>query len=124
MNPNQIKSPIKPFTASQADTERIAGTHTAYIQETPAKVITFGETDNYISVLFGARFLGVIYKEVDGYFVFKSNLTGFWESYALKLIATKLDQLNEKWDKQVKSLTDLSLVKPSYVAFCKKHPIL
>lgn len=49
-------------------------------------------------------FLGNVYREVDGYYVFwPKNQGGFWESHHMRLIADFLDELNKAWDDEVKS---------------------
>src|SRR5271166_1131228 len=45
-----------------------------------------------------------IYMENDGYYVYwpKEN-NGFWESWALRIVADLLDEMNAEWDKQVQA---------------------
>ena len=53
--------------------------------------------------------IGHAYVEVDGYygFVFKEGSAGFWDANVLRMIAERLDELNEEWDKKVtKDLRD------------------
>ena len=39
----------------------------------------------------------------DGYYGYYPNeLSGYWSSYALRLVADELDQINKEWDEQVK----------------------
>lgn len=46
--------------------------------------------------------LGIIYMEVDGYFVFQPEEgSGFWNEYSLTLIVDKLKELNKDWDKHL-----------------------
>ena len=40
--------------------------------------------------------------DVDGYFYFWPELRGgAWEAWIMKLIADKLDKINEKWDNEI-----------------------
>jgi len=42
--------------------------------------------------------LGLIYKEVDGFYVFNvRNNNGFWDAYIMRLIADKLDEMNKDY---------------------------
>jgi hypothetical protein len=54
----------------------------------------------------GVRF-GCFSKEVDGYFYFKCDWAmsqGCFPSQFLRSLANRLDELNEEWDKEVKSI--------------------
>lgn len=52
---------------------------------------------------FNQKYLGIVAVQDDGYFQFFSNEpSGYWSSYALRLIADKLDEMNKEWDEQVK----------------------
>lgn len=54
--------------------------------------------------------IGTAYIEVDGSYVFLSASQGFWSSYIMKMIAERLDELNEDCDLQLKKdLRDGSL---------------
>jgi hypothetical protein len=44
-------------------------------------------------------YLGYAYPEIDGVYVFVfESITGCWNSYVLKMIAERLDELNKEWD--------------------------
>lgn len=51
------------------------------------------------------KFLGVMIKDVDGYYYFEMDKAGggLWSSYGLKLISKAIDLLNKDWDKKVNS---------------------
>lgn len=52
---------------------------------------------------FNQKYLGIVAVQDDGYYGFLSNEpSGYWSSYALRLIADKLDEMNKEWDEQVK----------------------
>jgi hypothetical protein len=46
---------------------------------------------------------GQVYREIDGYYVFDPKPQGFFEAGDLRLVADKLDSLNQKWDCQVQA---------------------
>jgi hypothetical protein len=49
--------------------------------------------------------LGLLIKDIDGYFYFFSNETsggGSWPEHLLRTIADKLNELNKDWDKEVR----------------------
>jgi hypothetical protein len=46
--------------------------------------------------------LGRIYREIDGYYVFVTWVSGYWESPLLRAIADKLDEMNAEWDEEVR----------------------
>ena len=54
-------------------------------------------------IYFNQKYLGIVVVQDDGYFGFLSNEpSGYWSSYALRLIADKLDELNKEWDEYIK----------------------
>ena len=54
-------------------------------------------------IYFNQKYLGIVVVQDDGYFGFYTNEpSGYWSSYALRLIADKLDEMNKEWDEQVK----------------------
>ena len=70
-------------------------------------ILTVGETDSgglrFIYVGNSDRDIGYIYMEVDGYWVFMPKTgQGHWDSYSLRAIADKLDELNKPWDDKIK----------------------
>ncbi len=59
--------------------------------------------DGVYGVYFNQKCIGRFTIQDDGYFGFYTNEpSGYWSSYALRLIADKLDELNKEWDEQVK----------------------
>lgn len=47
--------------------------------------------------------IGTAYVEADGFYVFlPASGHGFWSSHIMKMIAERLDELNEDWDSQIK----------------------
>lgn len=54
-------------------------------------------------VYFNTVYLGSFERDVDGYFHFWMNKinNGSWDSYSLKLIANKLDQINKRWNDNI-----------------------
>lgn len=59
--------------------------------------------DGVYLVYFNKKKLGEFVVQDDGFFGFyTSEPSGYWSSYALRLIADKLDELNKEWDDQVK----------------------
>lgn len=48
-------------------------------------------------------YLGYVYKEVDGFytFVFCDGNHGTWNSYVLRTIADKMDELNKEWQNNI-----------------------
>lgn len=67
-------------------------------------IIKFTKQDNdvYKLTFYTGIEMGEFYKEIDGYYVYwPIQRNGFWESYVLRIIADKLDELNEPYDKEV-----------------------
>lgn len=59
--------------------------------------------DGVYLVYFNKKKLGEFIVQDDGFFGFHtSEPSGYWSSYALRLIADKLDEINKEWDDQVK----------------------
>jgi hypothetical protein len=60
--------------------------------------------DGVYTVYFNKKkVIGSFIMQDDGYFGYYPNeLSGYWSSYALILVANELDELNNKWDEQVK----------------------
>jgi hypothetical protein len=54
-------------------------------------------------VYFNTVHLGKIIKDVDGFYYFwiKEGSYGSWNSYSLRLIADKLDQINKRWNNNI-----------------------
>ncbi len=65
--------------------------------------------DGMYVIYFNKKELGSIVSQEDGYYQFipgRSNV-GYWSSYALRLVADKLDEMNKEWDEHIKKhLTD------------------
>ena len=54
-------------------------------------------------VHFNKKRIGTFLIQDDGYYGFYTESdSGYWSSYALRLIADKLDEVNKEWDDQVK----------------------
>ena len=54
-------------------------------------------------VYFSEKRIGTFLIQDDGYYGFYTESdSGYWSSYALRLIADKLDEMNKEWDDQVK----------------------
>jgi hypothetical protein len=54
-------------------------------------------------IYFNQKYLGIVTVQEDGYFgYYSTEPSGYWSSYALRLIADKLDEMNKEWDEQVK----------------------
>jgi hypothetical protein len=46
--------------------------------------------------------LGILYREIDGYFVFGPEPGGgSWSGHVLRDIADKIEELNKPWDQQI-----------------------
>lgn len=46
--------------------------------------------------------LGILYREVDGYFVFQPEPGGgAWSGHVLQAIADKIEELNKPWDLEI-----------------------
>lgn len=46
--------------------------------------------------------LGDVYKEVDGFYVFVPHISGgSWDSWVLRKISDKLDEMNKPWKEQI-----------------------
>ena len=59
--------------------------------------------DGVYVVYFNTKKIGEFTVQDDGFFGFYPNeLSGYWSSYALRLIADKLDELNKEWDEYIK----------------------
>jgi len=52
-------------------------------------------------VYFNTAFLGIIERDVDGFFHFWIDTSGSWSSYSLRLIADKLDRVNKRWNDHI-----------------------
>lgn len=60
--------------------------------------------DNYNVVFYNGVDCGNLIRDVDGYFMyFPKNNGGGLESWSMKLIAEKLDELNKPWDEYVRT---------------------
>jgi len=59
--------------------------------------------DGVYGVYFNQKCIGHFTIQDDGYFGFYTNeRSGYWSSYALRLIADKLDELNKEWNEYIK----------------------
>ena len=59
--------------------------------------------DGVYVVYFNTKKIGEFTVQDDGLFQFYPNEhSGYWSSYALRLIADKLDELNKEWDEHIK----------------------
>ena len=59
--------------------------------------------DGVHAVYFNKKRLGAFVVQDDGYFGFYADEpSGYWSSYALRLIADKLDEMNKTWDDHIK----------------------
>lgn len=58
------------------------------------------------NVMFGDVTLGIMYTEVDGFYVFRctGERYGFWSGMMLRAIADKLDELNAPWQQKIDQL--------------------
>ena len=66
-------------------------------------ITTVNTTPGVYKVYFNQKFLGIFAVQDDGYLQFLTDEpSGYWSSYALRLIADKLDEMNKEWDDQVK----------------------
>ncbi len=55
------------------------------------------------NIYFNQKCIGCFTIQDDGYLGFyPDEPSGYWSSYALRLIADKLDEMNKEWDDQVK----------------------
>ncbi len=85
------------------------------------KIIFYQDGDDHFQVYFDNRvYIGDFYKEVDGYYVFMPDRKGggSWESWTMRAISDKLDELNENWDKEIKRVFS----QPATYAECTKQP--
>ncbi len=46
------------------------------------------------------------YQEVDGFIVWDPGHRGFWESWALRVVADELDRLNAPWEAEIQRYFD------------------
>jgi len=61
------------------------------------------QTNTSYKVLFNTKYLGMAEMDESGFYNFYSNdNSGYWPSYALRLIADKLDELNKEWSDYIK----------------------
>jgi hypothetical protein len=59
--------------------------------------------DGVYAVYFNKKRLGAFVIQDNGYFEFyPDDLKGYWSSYALRLIADKLDEINKIWNDHIK----------------------
>ena len=59
--------------------------------------------DGVYSVYFNKKKLGAFVMQEDDYFGFyPDDLKGYWSSHSLRLIADKLDEVNQAWDEHIK----------------------
>lgn len=66
-------------------------------------ITTVNTTPGVYKVYFNQKFLGIFAVQDDGYLQFLTlEPSGYWSSYALRLIADKLDKMNKEWDDQVR----------------------
>lgn len=60
--------------------------------------------DGSYVVYFNKKVIGNFVIQDDGYFGYYPNeISGYWSSYALRLIANKLDEINKEWDEYIKN---------------------
>lgn len=68
-------------------------------------MLTYKEKGSYgtLNVFYSnGIFMGELYMEVDGFYVYEPVLRGgFWEAYVLREIADKLDELNKPWQQNI-----------------------
>ena len=61
------------------------------------------QSNTSYKVLFNTKYLGMAEMDESGFYNFYSNdNSGYWPSYALRLIADKLDELNKEWSDHIK----------------------
>ena len=62
------------------------------------------EKDKNYHVYFNEKKVGDFDLDIDGYYHFWPNpsLNGSYTSYSLRLISDRLDEVNKKWDNQIK----------------------
>lgn len=62
------------------------------------------QIDGVYTVYFNKRkIIGSFVIQDDGYYGYYPNEpSGYWSSYALRLVADELDQINKEWDEQIK----------------------
>jgi hypothetical protein len=73
-------------------------------KDEPKGIRTEKQSDHSIKFFWeNGVYLGFAYPEVCGYyhFVFEESRGGCWASYALRVIADKVDELNKEWDEKV-----------------------
>jgi len=72
---------------------------------TVKREVEFKELENLeYEVISNGIKLGVLYEEVDGYYIFQSQPTvGFWPSWVMRAISDKADQLNAEWDREMET---------------------
>ena len=59
------------------------------------------ENSSTLDVYVGTQKVGQFYLESDGFWVFNSTGTGYWNEYSLRLIADSLEELNKSWNEQL-----------------------
>lgn len=54
-------------------------------------------------LMFNDVYLGFVYQEVDGFYVFKANMrnNGYWSEHSLREIAEVLTELNKEWNEHI-----------------------
>jgi|688.fasta_scaffold303372_4 hypothetical protein len=59
------------------------------------------ESESNHDVFFNNRYLGYIYVEVDGFWVFNPYGDGYWSEFTLRMIADKLEELNKSHNEKI-----------------------
>lgn len=62
-----------------------------------------GQKGTPYEVLFGTKYVGDVYIEVDGYYVFVPDGSGFMDEYFLYTMFDLLKTLNKPWDTKIQN---------------------
>ncbi len=57
------------------------------------------------------------YQEVDGFWVWDPGHRGYWEAYALRIVADEMDRLNAPWAAEINRYFDDGGVQAAEVEF-------
>jgi hypothetical protein len=69
----------------------------------PKQLVTYREVDDTLHAFYeNGVGLGVLYREVDGFWVYAPELHGgFWTAHVMRAIADELDRRNKPWEDEI-----------------------
>ena len=83
-------------------------------------LVKCGDEDAYNLFYCNGKHLGLIYKEIDGYYVVNTSI-GFSEAAEYRWIADKLDEMNQPWHDVVMSDPQLNPDWEAYLEHIKQR---